>query len=187
MTRALNPDALRMEEAFFAEENSKLLDKLREEAKHRERRDALRTALNLDDDDVIDALIELEVYPETAVAFSLLPLIEVAWADGSVSSRERLAILEAAAERGVPSDSTTCRLLENWLEHQPHSDLMDTWKRGVRVVLSGMDQATAATMRDGILHRTREVAEASGGILGLGSKISAAEARVLEEIEKALR
>jgi hypothetical protein len=186
MTAGLNPDALQMEEAFFARENAKLLKKLREEASLHERRDALRAALNLDDDEVIDALIELDVYPETAVAFGLLPLVEVAWADGGVTPREREAILKAAGERGVDQDSTTCKILENWLQHRPEPELMETWKRSIRALLSAMDQSTAAIMKDGILHRTQQIAEASGGFLGFGSKVSAAEARVLEEIKAAL-
>ena len=57
----LNPDALRMEESFFAEENAKLLHKLRNEAKDKERRDALRAALRIDNERVIDALVELDL------------------------------------------------------------------------------------------------------------------------------
>lgn len=186
MTSALNPDAIQMEEAFFARENSKLLEKLRQEARMHERRDALRAALNIDDDDVIDALIEMDIYPETATAFSLLPLVEVAWADGEVSSKEREAILKAAADRGVDPDSTTCEILDNWLKHRPAPEMMETWKRGIRTVLSAMDPSTAAIMKDGILHRTQQIAEASGGFLGFGSKVSAEETRVLEEIKAAL-
>ena len=186
MTSALNPDAIQMEEAFFARENSKLLKKLREEARRHERREALGEALNIDNQDVIDALIALDVYPETAVAFGLLPLVEVAWADGNVSWKEREAILKAAAGRGVDEDSTTCRILENWLQHRPAPEMLESWKRSIRTVLSAMDPSTAAIMKDGILHRTHQIAEASGGFLGLGSKISKSEARVLEEIKAAL-
>jgi len=186
MGNSLNPDAIRIEEAFFAEENAKLLEKLREEARIRERRDALRDALNIDEDEVLDALIELEIYPETALALSLVPLVEVAWADGSVSSGERKAILEAAADRGIEVDSTTGRLLENWLGHRPPSEMFDIWKKSVKAVLSAVGSSTAAVLRDGILSRTRRIAEASGGILGLGKKISESEKKMLDEIEKAL-
>jgi hypothetical protein len=72
--KTLNPDALRLEEAFFAQENSRLLEKLREESRQRERRDALRAAMGVKDEALIDALIELDIYPETAAAFSLVPL-----------------------------------------------------------------------------------------------------------------
>ena len=186
MPSTLNPDAIQLEEAFFARENSILLEKLREEAQRKQRREALREALKIDDEGVIDALIALDVYPETAVVFSLAPLIAVAWADGNVSAKEREAILKAAAERGVEEGSTTCRILENWLQHRPEPEMMETWKRLIRVVLSGMETSTAASLRDGLLHRTRQIMEASGGFLGLGSKVSEEEAAIFEEIRKAL-
>ena len=41
-------------------------------------------------------------------------------------------------------------------------------------------------MREHVLQSAREVAEAAGGMLGLTSKISAAERKVLHEMERVL-
>jgi hypothetical protein len=41
-------------------------------------------------------------------------------------------------------------------------------------------------LRPDVLGRAREVAEAAGGFLGLGSKVSDDERRVLGELERAL-
>ena len=178
----LNPDALRMEESFFAEENAKLLEKLRVEAQAKERRDALRSALRIDDEGVLDALVELDLYPETAVAFSLIPLVEVAWADWVIQDKERKAIMDAAHARGIQPDSTTSQLLENWLTRKPEPEMLDTWKKYVGVIIEKMDSHHRSVFRDGLLAQARSVAEAAGGFLGLGSKVSEAEQKVLDDL-----
>lgn len=184
-THTLNPDALRMEESFFAEENAKLLDKLRAEAQTKERRDALRSALNIDHEGVLDALVELDLYPETAVAFSLIPLIEVAWADWVIQDKERQAIMNAAYARGIEPESTTCQLLENWLIRKPEPEMLETWKRYIGVIVESMDTQHRTVFRDGLLAQAKGVAEAAGGFLGLGSKVSEAEQKVLDDLAKA--
>ena len=181
----LNPDALRMEESFFAEENAKLLTRLREESKDKERRNALRAVVRIDDESVIDALVELDLYPETVVAFSLVPLIMVAWADWEIQSREREAVLAAAFDRGIEKGSTTCELLENWLLRKPGPEILETWKRYVGAIVETMDANNRSLLRDGVLAQAKGVAEAAGGFLGLGSKISDAEQKVLDDLASA--
>lgn len=181
----LNPDALRMEETFFAEQNAKLLVKLRDEARAKEHREALREALRVDDPSVLDALVELDLYPETAVAFGLIPMIEVAWADWVIQDKERKAVLKAAGDRGVEKGSTTYQLLENWLTHRPEPDMLETWKQYVAALVKDMDSHHRAIFRDGVMAQAKAVAEAAGGFLGLGSKISDAEQKVLDDLAAA--
>lgn len=183
--KPLNPDAIRLEEAFFAQENSRLLDRLREESRDRERREALRAAMGVENDKVVDALVELDIYPETAAAFSLVPLVVVAWADGEIQANEREAILKAARERGIEGGSTTCKLLENWLTHQPSSDMVDTWKHYVSEIAASMDAARRATFRDGVLAQAKDVAAAAGGFLGLGNRISESEQKAIDDLAAA--
>jgi len=183
--RPLNPDAIKIEEAFFAEENAKLLEKLRQEARAKERREALGAALRVNDEHVIDALVALDLYPETIVAFGLVPLVEVAWADGEISPKERKAILEAAAGRGVEKGSTTCELLENWLQRKHGPELLQTWKHYVGAIAAQMDAETVNALKERVLGEARAVAEAAGGILGLGFAVSASEEKVLEDLEGA--
>lgn len=181
----LNPDALRLEESFFSEENAKLLDKLREEAQEKERRDALRVALTIDDESVIDALVELDLYPETAIAFGLVPMITVAWADFEIQGNEREAIMKAAADRGIEYESTTYKLLENWLTRKPGPELLTTWKHYVGVIAGNMNEKDRVVFRDHVMSQARAVAEAAGGFLGVGSKISSAEKKVLHDLSAA--
>jgi hypothetical protein len=74
--------------------------------------------MNLDSDPVIDVLVELDVHAETVAAFSIVPLIEVAWADGGIHDKERAAILKAAEERGIEIGSPNHDLFERWLDEK---------------------------------------------------------------------
>jgi len=178
----LKKSAKALEESFFARENEKLLDKLREQAAREEKRKLLADALNIEDATILDHLVELDVSPEAIVAFGLVPLVEVAWADGEIQAKERAAIMRAAEERGVTPGSVNHQLLENWLRQQPEPKLLEVWRHYTKRLLQALDPAERDVMQQRALGNARTVAEAAGGFLGLGS-ISAAEKAVLEDLE----
>lgn len=186
-SRTPNPDARALEEAFFAKQDALLLDKLRKEARQKERRRALREVVPNADDALLDRLLELDLGPETVLALILIPLVSVAWADGRIEARERAALLKAAEERGVKEGSPARRLLESWMERQPGTKLLDAWKRFVPVIWSRLEEAERRTVHARMMDLARGVAEAAGGFLGLGSKTSPAERAVLDDLERSLR
>jgi tellurite resistance protein len=182
----INPDARSLEESFFARENARLLERLRQKRIEEEQRDALSEALRIDDDDLLDHLVELGLGPETALALTLVPLAAVAWADGTMSPGERDAILRAAEETGVEAGSPGHDLLEHWLEHRPEERLLEAWTRYARTLFQALDDHDREAMRRRLLGQAQQVAEAAGGFLGLGSKVSAEERRVLDELRSTL-
>jgi len=110
----------------------------------------------------------------------------VAWADGKLDDREKEAILAAARDRGVVAEEMARRLLASALEHPPDPKLLALWKRFAKRLWGRFTADERWQMRKHVLHSAREVAEAAGGMLGITSPISAAERKVLEEMEKAL-
>jgi hypothetical protein len=182
-----NPDARALEDAFFARKDAKLLEALRQRARQVERRASLREAVPNADDALLDRLLELGMGPETVLAVVLVPLAAVAWADGAVDDRERAALLRAAAERGVAPGSPGMTLLEGWLERPPGKELLKVWKTYVSALWGSLSDVERRAMHDRMIGMARGVAEAAGGFLGLGQKISAAERAALEELEQALR
>ena len=58
----------------------------------------------------------------------LLPLVVVAWADGTVDAKERKAVLEAAEGAGVAKGDAPHALLEAWLAVRPPENFMDAWE-----------------------------------------------------------
>ncbi|MCU0304847.1 MAG: hypothetical protein MUC56_12410 [Thermoanaerobaculales bacterium] len=174
-----------LEESFFARENERLLRQLREKAAIAERRAALKAAMNLDNEQVVDALMELDVEPAAVAAFSLVPLIEVAWADGEIHAKERAAILKAAEERGIAIGTPNHDLLESWLDRKPGPALLETWKAYAVEIGLTLDAKLAADLRERMVGRAKAVAEAAGGFLGIGS-ISKAEQAVIDDLESAV-
>src|SRR5512145_116110 len=89
-----------MEDAYFRDENAKLLEKLRHRAHLDEIAVALGEKLQVDDPALLAKVRELGVTLETAPAFFLAPLVQVAWAEGGVSKEEREVVLRLARNRG---------------------------------------------------------------------------------------
>jgi hypothetical protein len=173
-----------LEESFFAKQNRELLEKLREEGRKKALKEALAEQSGITDEAVLDKLVEADVCVERVAALALVPLVEVAWADGTISPKEREAILKAAEARGVARDSLARQLLDNWLDQRPAGDLMATWKDYVGAFAASLEPAQRSSLKHDLLDRARAVAEAAGGFLGIGS-ISAEEKKVLAELETA--
>lgn len=134
---------------------------------------------------VLNKLVELGLTTDTVAAISLTPLVEVAWADGKLDKKERAAVLEAARQYGLEPGDVSYLLLEGRLAEQPDPDLLETWRAYIRLMSKILDAGTLATLRGEMLGRARQVAEASGGILGLGSKVSKVELAMLDQLEQA--
>jgi tellurite resistance protein len=188
MTREedLKKDGKRLVESFFALENAALLDELRVKTEAYERKKMLREVVKIQDEPFLKRLDALGVGPETALAVTLIPLVFVAWADGKLDDREREAVLQAASERGATADRIGRQLLRDALARQPDPRLFAVWKTYVGRLWGCFTADERWQMRGNVLRAAREVAEAAGGILGLTSRISAEERRVLEDFEKLL-
>jgi len=180
--KGLKAKAKALEDSFFAKENERILQELRSVKAREEKKKEFREYLNIDSEEIIDALVDLEVEPETLIAFSLVPLVEVAWADGAIQPKERDAIIKAAIERGVEDGSPTCTLLRNWLQTKPDVMLLEVWKAYMKELKASLGERAREHLKSGTMGRARAVAEAAGGFLGVAS-ISAAEKKMLEELE----
>ena len=180
--KGLKAKAKALEDSFFAKENERILQELRAAKAREEKKKEFREYLNIDNEEIIGALVDLEVEPETLIAFSLVPLVEVAWADGQIQPKERDAIITAAIESGVEDGSPTCNLLRNWLQTKPDPKLLEVWKGYIDALKDSLGERSKAHLKSGTMGRARAVAEAAGGFLGVAS-ISAAEKKMLEALE----
>ena len=176
-----------LEESFFAKENERLLENLRAEKAKLAAKEALAEASRIRDESVLDSLVELGIGPDTWTALSLVPLVEVAWADGVLDEKERRAILEAAADTGVKPGKASYDLLEAWLGEKPDARLLEAWGEYVVGIAGRLDESGKLALHDEIIGGARRVAEAAGGILGFGNKISSEEQQVLDQLELAFR
>ncbi len=174
-----------LEEEFFHKENQRLLEQLRQMKRMEESREALAEASGISDDAILQSLLDLHIDAHTMSALTLVPLIEVAWADGYLDEKERQAILEAAHASGFEKGQVAYTVLESWLTQQPKPKLLETWVEYIRELRAQLSEEEQKSLKASLLGRAQSVAEASGGYLGLGFKVSKTEAAVLETLEEA--
>jgi hypothetical protein len=176
-----------LEDEFFRRQDQALLKKLGEMQKLQVTRDALARVSGIKNEAALNKLAELGVHAETVAALSIVPLVEVAWADGRLDDREKAAVLQGASQSGITPGSTAFELLERWLVQPPEPKLLAAWSHLVEGLVESMSPGEATALRSGLLDRARAVAAASGGFLGLGSKVSEAEERILQTLEAGFR
>ena len=172
-----------LEESFFAKQDAKLLERCARSARSSRAIAALASASQISDPELLEKLVDLGIDAASWTALSLVPLVEVAWADGAIEPQEREAILAAAAEHGVEPGSPGRALLESLLDHAAGARAV----RGLgRLCDRARGQAQRRRARDAatrIVERARKVAQSAGGMLGIAS-ISDAEKRVIAALEK---
>ena len=183
--RVLRDRGKALEDEFFRRQSEEKRSELREKESLGARREALKHVAVVTDDATIDRILDLGITAETWAAVSLVPLVEVAWANGQVEDQERRSVLAAAEANGVTPGSPSYELLDGWLAHRPDGRLMGTWTAYIAMLGAELAPAEKHALRDELMSRARHVAEAAGGFLGLGSKVSVEEKVVLEELEKA--
>ena len=150
-------------------------------------RQGLAEVSGIDDAAVLAKLAELDIEAGTWAAISLIPLVEVAWADGKIDEKERDAVLSAAEANGILRGSAAFELLESWLSRRPDARLLEAWGEYIVGLCAKLGDGEKAAVKEKVVGRARAVAEAAGGFLGLGSKVSKEENAVLESLARAFR
>ena len=178
------------EEEYFRKHDAQLIEKLRERGKVEEIVEALAVKLQIDDPALLRRIMALGVTLDTGPAFLLAPLVQVAWAEGGVTDRERESVLRIAVERGVDTSSPAYTQLQAWLRTRPADAIFDTAVEAIKRGLSVLTPAERADRIKRIVDACREVASASGGLgrlLGLGTGVSSEEASILDAMTATLR
>jgi len=150
-----------------------------------ESRDSLEKISGIQNQEVLDRLVTLDVRPEMLATLCVVPLVEIAWADGTLDQKEKDAILTAAQQENWLKESPDYALLEEWLQTRPGPELLEAWILYTHGICEKMTPEQREDMKQEVLRHTRHVAEAGGGILGLIQKVSAAEVKMLAKLEKA--
>jgi hypothetical protein len=177
-----------LHDAFFQDRDQELLDFLQSESDFVEdsERAKLQTTSGVDDPHVLDALLQVGITSASMTAFMLLPLVRLAWADSKIQNGEFESILKAATEAGIDYGTPAYRLLNRWLEERPSEKMLEAWWTYAHALARELDNTSLDAFRQATLGRARRVAEASGGLLGLGEKISENERLVLQDLANAL-
>jgi hypothetical protein len=173
-----------LEDEFFHKEDQRLIQRLRELKAKEVSRETLARASGIKNEAILDRLVQLGIHAETVAALGIVPLVEVAWADGSIDEKEKRAILERVEKSGIAPGSTAHDLLESWLQHRPEPRLLTAWSHMVQGLAESLTPEQVGSLRADLVERAHGVARASGGLLGVG-KVSSAEAEMIRQLEAA--
>lgn len=131
------------------------------------------------DDPVVDDLHAAGFRLSTISLLELLPLVELAWSDGSVSPREAQSIAAAAARRPAIRGSAHSQL-RDWLTTRPSEDLFHVSRRAIRRLLDGIGEPAAAIARDNLLIESTLLLRPVEGLLGGDALVGADHRRWLD-------
>jgi hypothetical protein len=177
------------EDDYFRRRDQELIEKLKEDARKRAERGRLAEAAGVPEDHgVLNDLQALGWTPDLLGLMHLIPLVRVAWGDGTVQPRERELILEAARAHGIAEGSPAhARLLEA-LNVRPTEQ---EFARAMKIVAALLDALPSDKKTSGkrtLVSLASDIASATGGVFGFGSRVSPAEAatlgRIAAELEK---
>jgi hypothetical protein len=155
------------EQAYFREQDAKLIAKLRQKAQLSEIAHALAEKLRVDEPELLERIQKLGVTLDTGSAFILAPLVEVAWLDGNVSDAERDTILQIAKQRGVLPGSADYRQLLDWLAHRPSDEVFHTALEAIRIGLSVLPPGESEQRIATIIKACEDVAQSKGWLAEL--------------------
>ncbi len=177
-----------LHDAFFLDRDQELLDFLQFEADSlaQDGSGQLLEIAGSHDPKVQEALKRAGVTSASMTAFMLLPLVRLAWADSKLQNGEFESLLKAAEDDGIKYGTPAYRLLNRWLEERPTEVMLDAWWKYAQALARELDDESLAAFRNATLGRARRMAESSGGIFGLGEKISDSERHVLNDLANAL-
>jgi hypothetical protein len=176
---------LDLEEQWFHEKEARRRQQMREELERKaadeHNKREIASQLGTDDQTVVERIHALGLSGDVVRIIHLLPLVQIAWADGTVSIAERTAILRAIEAHGVEPGSPAATFMASLLESRPSETLLDEILAILRDILAARDLHPTS-----MLEACQKVAEASGGLLGLGNKVSAEERDAIQKVVEAL-
>ncbi|HKX29760.1 MAG TPA: hypothetical protein VJ302_18870 [Blastocatellia bacterium] len=171
----------------FHPKEQELIRKMRRRRSTDQDLEEMAYATGIVDQEVLETLQELGYSPETVRLMPIIPLVQVAWAEGGVTPKERELIMEIADSRGITPEMPAYDQLLTWLEQEPPPEFYTQTLRALRYVLESLPADLRIESRQSLIEYCTQIAEVSGGILGFG-KISDDErmliARIATEISQ---
>jgi hypothetical protein len=174
------------EDEYFWRRDRELVEKMRRAAAAESARRDMSAKTGLDDPEMLDDLHALGFTPDTLSLLPLVPMIEIAWAEGGVTHAERVLLIQLARDRGVMEGSAADRQLADWLTNSPDAQVFARATRLIRAMLAAPAQEHGALSADDIVNYCERIATASGGMLGI-KRISTDERALLATIAADLR
>jgi hypothetical protein len=173
-----------LEEDYFRKKDRELIEKMRTAAAAEQARSDMGQKVGISDPALLAELEALGFTPDTVVLLPLVPLLQVAWAEGGVSNAERAIIVQLARSRGIADGTAADRRLGDWIATNPGERVFAGATRLIRAMLDAPGEHGITA--DDVVKQAEAIANASGGILGI-NKISAEERQLLASLAAQLK
>jgi len=157
-----------LEEEYFRRRDRELIDKMRQTAAADQARGDLGRKTGLEDPALLKELHDLGFTPETVILLPVLPVLEIAWAEGEITSAERSLIEKFARGRGVEHGSIADAQLTEWMASRPDDTVFRGARRLVAAMLSSNARQEGSPLTiDELAIYCEQIAAASRGKFGL--------------------
>jgi hypothetical protein len=175
-----------LEEEYFRKKDRELIEKMQRAARQEQDRKDLGAKTGLQDPELLDELQSLGFTPDTVSLLPLVPVIQVAWAEGGVTDAERKTLVKLARSRGIEEGSAADRQLQTWMEYRPEEQVFTSATRLIAAMLAGTGADLQNLSADDLVKYCESIASASGGMLGI-ARVSAEERALLKSIAAELK
>lgn len=176
-----------LEEEYFRRKDKELIEKMRKAAAAEAGRAEMGKRTGLADPELLNELDALGFTPETVILLPLVPIVQVAWAEGGVSDAERHLIVKLARARGISEGSSADAQLMEWLDRRPADRVFTDATRLIRAMLEAPGHPGISVTADDLVKQAEAIASASGGMLGIIGRVSAEEREILKMLAARLR
>jgi tellurite resistance protein len=173
------------EEEYFQKREQELIARFQQRSREDIARRRMSERAGVADEEILRELETLGYTYETVMLLHIVPLLQMAWAEGGVSDAERALIIEAARARRIEEGSAADRQLSTWLTTRPSADFFEHTLRAISAILQIRPPDEREDSERDLLAYCMAIASASGGILGFG-KVSPEEQEVFARISQAI-
>jgi hypothetical protein len=136
----------------------------------------------------IGAEISTKIESDKKSMLFLVPLVQMAWAHGAISPREKQVIFETAREDGIDEKHDYNTELDRWLVYQPSREFFDECLEQIESEMRAMTVRQRNEKLETLLRRCERVAASAGekSRMDINHAISSEEKNLLATLKQTL-
>ncbi len=174
-----------LENLFFFEKDLTLLEKKKQLQKMERSLQTLSEISGISDEALLRKLVDFNIQIEVLATLSIIPLVEIAWADGKIDENERAEILKAAESFGVFKGQVNRDLFEHWLTHHPPKGMIESWIYYMQGLCQLLSKKERSVLKAGFLQWAKKIGEAGTGEPQAKAKTARRKKEILLQLEQA--
>ena len=172
------------EEVYFQKRDRELIEQMRQRAKAQQELRELGEKVGVTDPELSRELAEMGFTLDTVKLLPLIPVLEMAWAEGEVTAAERKMVVDVARGRGIEAGGTADLQLADWLDRRPEDSV---FRRAGRLINALFESGGRFHITpDDIIKYCEAIADVSGGLFGI-RRVSSDERATLSRIASEIK